>query len=353
MIENKIYLSFILAFRDDNYGEDLLGRTNDWIQHLVKGLGEFAASCEVVIVNWNPPKLESNIEDILDLKFPLKYKIITFTNSEHNKFPGHKERPMLDYVARHEGIKNASGRYVCISNQDIYFSFQIFAFIINQNLDSSYFYRADRCDVEKNISGFEDIVASGDCLRAQVIHRRHNFELELSVTNDPNNKNKRPICSRAEKLNESFGEVSEGFKDWLINYQSIKEMKSLKITDFLSQTGLHTNASGDFIIAPKNIMLDFEVIPRTALFYMHLDTYIIINLWMAGLKQFLFEHPMHIFHIFHSTEERLSRQELFDWSEHEVILKGLLFGILKLNSTLATLKENKEINSSERKSFYD
>src|SRR5262249_3474319 len=71
--------------------------------------------------------------------------------------------------------------------------------------------------------------------------------------------------------------------------------------------GLHTNASGDFIIAAKTAFEECHGFPETNAFYLHTDSYGIIQLHLAGYEQCVFLNPNVIFHADHDRSCRVSR----------------------------------------------
>lgn len=89
---------------------------------------------------------------------------------------------------------------------------------------------------------------------------------------------------------------------------------------------LHTNASGDFILAPRKAFDDVHGMVETTDFYMHLDTYAIVQLFAAGYGQRIFAQPHCVYHADHDRSGRADFEESISWPEHEAALSAMLRG---------------------------
>jgi len=89
---------------------------------------------------------------------------------------------------------------------------------------------------------------------------------------------------------------------------------------------LHTNASGDFLLAPKKAFYDVHGFVETHFFYMHLDSYMCMQLFAAGYKQAILAAPHVAFHSDHSRTDRESRSESMSYKEHADIWSDICLG---------------------------
>ena len=95
--------------------------------------------------------------------------------------------------------------------------------------------------------------------------------------------------------------------------------------DYYANLHLHTNASGDFVIASKKAWAAIRGFPEDPAFYMATDSYGIFQLFAAGYDQAIFLQPHRIYHADHSRADRAGFNEP-SYQEHEenfgLILRG-------------------------------
>jgi GT2 family glycosyltransferase len=89
---------------------------------------------------------------------------------------------------------------------------------------------------------------------------------------------------------------------------------------------LHTNASGDFILAAREAFDNIQGMCETTAFYLHLDCYAIVQLFAAGYEQAIFAQPHRVFHADHDRSGRADFKETILWREHEAVLSAILRG---------------------------
>ena len=78
--------------------------------------------------------------------------------------------------------------------------------------------------------------------------------------------------------------------------------------------GLHTNASGDFLLAARNDWFECRGFWERVDTFTHLDGYAVCRMKSIGLQQTLFLNPLCILHMDHSRVEQMGRPFL-PWSE--------------------------------------
>lgn len=79
---------------------------------------------------------------------------------------------------------------------------------------------------------------------------------------------------------------------------------------------MHTNASGDFVIASKEAWEKIHGFPEDPHFYMQTDAYGVFQLFAAGFDQAIFMQPHRIYHADHDRAGRAGFVEP-EYVDHE------------------------------------
>ena len=74
---------------------------------------------------------------------------------------------------------------------------------------------------------------------------------------------------------------------------------------------------------------------ETTNFYLHLDTYAVVQLFTAGYRQRIFAQPHRVFHADHDRQGRSDFEEAVPWIDHEMLLSRIIAGArsYKLNQS--------------------
>jgi hypothetical protein len=321
------YITFVLATRNDNHGGDLLRRIERFIHFLRISFDNTPSNFyELIVVDWNPPEQSKRISDAINWNEVKNVKHIVIDSNQHKSIEksAKLKRPMYDYIARNVGINAARGSFICILNQDIIFSSKLSDYIKNKNLNNNFFYRADRIDINIPIT-FEKLSERFMLSNATAVHRRHKKNDCISL-NSNLDFSKIPFeCSIRKRWGlQSIVELGKGKNNILSKYYLSKQ-KSKGLENLLAKLGLHTNASGDFIIASRKAWQIIGGFENTTDFYMHIDSYCVCRFWASGFKQALFKYPAYIFHCNHELSDHESK-ELISYSHHREILQEILTG---------------------------
>lgn len=338
------YISVAFANRNDGYGGDLERRIKTFIDYYAYYVEKWPGLFEFVVCDWNPPTERPKLSDSYEWDALRNVLHIEVPPEAHAEIAGAKGRKMLDYIGRNVALRHGSGEFSLVLNQDIFVSHTILEELARRRLSTDYFYRADRCDFDLDacrdvtVEGFEAAALSS----VFCVHRRHRPDMdEISVEATQETLIERG--SRAEngdrvdptrgiilsdefaaqlakdrhryKWFRAFERWTEKGKKWQEQYLS---------PDYHQRFFLHTNASGDFILAPRQAFFDVHGMPETTDFYMHLDTYALVQLFAAGYKQAVFAQPHRVFHADHDRSGRADFQESIIWAEHEVELSKIL-----------------------------
>lgn len=320
------YISVAFCNRNDNYGGDQTLRINKFIDYYAHFAQKWPGLFEFVICDWNPPASRPGLRESFDWGPLGDVSHCTVSAKIHDEIAGEKGRPILDYIGRNVAARRGRGQFVLVLNQDIYCSASILEWLAKRRLSSNYFYRADRCDFDFN--GCENLppeqFEAAAFSKVFAINRRHNSsERPITV---PTNADRLDRDASVPEARDHFHE-----QDGIIYcrnsgpevFREYKKGIVPKVECFRRQY-LHTNASGDFIVASRKAFFDIRGMPETTEFYMHLDSYAIVQLHAAGYKQAIFASPHRVFHADHSREDRADFKESISWPEHEDRLASMV-----------------------------
>lgn len=318
-LHSRPYISFILAGRNDGYGGDMEARFACFLGHLHYQLGNGRGLYEIVVCDWNPPGPDLTMMSGFDWSSFETVRFIEVSPELHRELTDESGYPILDYWARNVAIRRAAGEFVCVLNQDIYLSDGVAQAIRKRMFDRHHFYRADRCDFRPDFG-----LPAADMLRHMIensftVHRRHlptdapcSIEIEPGIPVEEWGTS----VPRATEIASTDGIFAQMQRDAASAAQPplVGEPTYSNLNRAL---GLHTNASGDFIIAAKAAFEDCHGFPETNAFYMHTDSYGIIQLYLAGYEQCVFLNPSVIFHADHDRSGRAGRCEGMSFDEHD------------------------------------
>lgn len=351
------YISIAFTNRNDGYGGDLERRIDRFIEYYGWYARQFPGLFEFVICDWNPPNGCPLLRDAFDWSPCGDVVHVVVPPEIHLRRYGNSARKMLDYIGRNVSIRRGSGEFTLVVNQDIFLSESLIRNIAQKQLSPRHFYRADRCDFNMepcrgaSIENFE-AVALANVFR---VHRRHRSGpdpislpasidtvtslgsgLELGDFRDENSgigycrgatliqrddkvRQTRPSALRRLLLGRrrQSGETQRENEVWREQFQSDRYLRGFY---------LHTNASGDFILAPRTAFDAINGMPEATNFYMHLDAYAIAQFFAAGYEQAIFMQPHRVYHADHDRSSRADAKEGMTWPEHERELSRILRG---------------------------
>lgn len=345
------YISIIFANRNDNYGGDQKNRIQTFIDYYAHYDQKYPGLFELVVCDWNPPKDRCSLQDAYNWNVFSRVKFVTVPHETHQIYVKDKNFPILDYVARNVSIRHSSAPFVMVLNQDIFLTDSIFTYLSKRKLSSTHFYRADRCDF--HFDQITDRVPEHfEAEMKKNVFRRHRRPLrdgaDLSPYLTPDelssystsasqdeilDKTDHIIYPRSIRMKRRFNKI---FSPLIAGYLLLKKIKNPQTCiDYYYQYNLHTNASGDFIIAPRIAFEKIHGFPETTDFYMHTDSYACFQLCAAGYDQAIFVGPHAVFHADHSRMDRADRIEKITFNEHAYIF-----------SKICCFQENYRLNSS-------
>jgi len=266
-MKKQPYISFVVVARNDNHGGNFFKRMQIFVSVLSEQLIKHNLTSELIIVDWNPPNdkpklanvIKSWISSNLVKNSTLKIKTIQVTPEIHNRFKHSDKFQMFEFIGKNVGIRRAKGKFVASTNPDLLFSEELVEFLATKSLESDCFYRIDRTDVKNNIPFPATISQQLDyCVKnITTIHGKYG-------SYKPDSK---------ENLNQNVSDES--------------------------YPHLHTNASGDFIILPKEKWHGLYGYPELEMYQHHFDSVLCHMAYQSELREKILEAPMRIYHMEH------------------------------------------------------
>jgi hypothetical protein len=145
------YLSIVVAGRNDGHGGDFTGRLICFCKTTGFLAEKNRCTIEIIVVEWNPPHdapcLADAVAPAIEGSRFVSIRIVTVPPAVHNEVAGGSGLPLLEWYAKNCGALRAGGEYILVTNPDIVFSEDLFAFLSERKLTKNAFYRAVRKDV--------------------------------------------------------------------------------------------------------------------------------------------------------------------------------------------------------------
>jgi len=340
------YVTVAFVNRNDGYGGDLEARIEKFIGYYARYAERVPGLLEFVICDWNPPSDRPKLRDAFPWQKLRDVLHVEVPEDVHARVAGQRGRKMLDYIGRNVAIRRGRGEFSLVINQDIFISETIMQFIARRDLDQRAFYRADRCDFnfEKCRDEPPETFEQAALQNVFLLNRRHSStNAPISIPVDPTTINQSGSapelgdwfdetewvihCHRAS-LQRRRDQVAEFFWQWFprthrrLRGWRAPFLEGTYYRDFL----LHTNAAGDFLLAPRRAFEQIHGMWETTEIYLHLDSYAVAQLFAAGYEQVIFRQPHRVFHADHDRSARLGFAEGMTWDEHEAKLSDIVRG---------------------------
>ncbi len=276
------YLSIVVTSRNDNHGGDLLQRTSAFVNGVYAQSLRWNLPLELIIVDWNPPSDKPLLQNVLpkptaNCKVKLKYIIVPI--ELHQKYKNSSAIPLFQMIAKNVGIRRAEGDFILCTNIDILFSDECFKELAAKRLKKGTFYRANRCDVPRE-------VMKESTLDAQLAYAKKNIIKRLG-------KSKGHETLTLPRFMYFFPNMAR-----LLNLLVLNVWKRVH-KDVFPHFIIDFDACGDFTLMSKEDWVDIEGYVELEMYSIHIDS---MALWAAsalGKKQELFPYNSCIYHIYH------------------------------------------------------
>ncbi len=340
------YVSIAFTNRNDGYGGDLEARIGKFIDYYAMYAQRWPGLFEFVICDWNPPQNAARLRDAFDWKKLGNVLHVEVPPEVHARIAGPGARQMLDYIGRNVAARRARGEFVLVINQDIFVSKSIMRLIRKRRLQRGCFYRADRCDFDfepcRDVA-LEQFEAAALAHTFQVNRRHRSTDEPISVPAE--GRSLGALGSRLEAgdhLDQDLGLIYcraaarklkiDGQNAWAWRWiPALREHLAVWHASFEGDRYyrgflLHTNAAGDFLLAPRRAFHAINGMWETSKIYLHLDSYAVMQFFAAGYEQVIFQQPHRVFHADHDRSARAGFQEGAGWAEHEQAFSEMLRG---------------------------
>jgi len=145
------YLSFVTAYRNDDYAGGPPRRLMPSLRHLAVQCERFRLPCEAVIVEWNPPVDRSSLVEVLrslPVSQWLTVRVVTVPAQFHRRLKHWDVRAISGAHAVNCGLRRARGQFAVLRSGDVFYPDDLFAFLAARDLRDDAFYRCDRVDID-------------------------------------------------------------------------------------------------------------------------------------------------------------------------------------------------------------
>lgn len=328
----KTKISVVVATRNDNYGGYLIYRFSNFLLQFKYIEKHYPNLFELVIIDWNSDNQKVQIEDLYNFEGIKNYKIKKYDNDYHNSVSDNSKIPFFEYIAKNEGIKYASSKYIITCTQDIIFSKKILDYLYYTELNTNSFYRVDRIDLNTDYKfKYNENFFINESLfnkYKSVYQSRQNFFFTILNSYSKKFFGRDLIFIKSKKMHkESFYQSSilmeydknllrfKFFhKIYLFIYKELKDRKSsliyyivrlfslcmFKLTNF---SYIHNLCSGDFILTSKENFIRSGVFLKKIGPQVHLDSLACFQLFLNGINQIIISDDCVIYHQNHKMDD--------------------------------------------------
>lgn len=340
------YISVAFVNRNDGYGGDLEERIAKFIDYYARYADRWPGLFEFVIVDWNPPAERPGLADAFEWEKLGDVTHVCVPPGVHAAVAGQRGRKMLDYFGRNVAIRHSHGEFSLVINQDIFISESILELMARRGLSKKHFYRADRCDFDFEPCRNKPVEALEACASSTtfVVHRRHSSSDEpISVEGTPSALDKIGYSlETGDVLDPASGVIDclsvtrelQHTRRQLLRWRFLPWRRKVlrpwkegyESGAFHRRFYLHTNAAGDFLLAPREAFLKIHGFLESVEVYVHTDSYALLQLAAAGYRQAIFAQPHRVYHADHDRSARAGFIEGMSWADHEKALSQIIRG---------------------------
>lgn len=263
----------------------MLPRMQTFVRGLIYQVNRCKLPCELVMVEWNPPKgvplLHTVLPSVSKSDY-LKIRYVVVPPELHAEINTGAAMPMYQMIAKNVGIRRAEAEWVVCTNVDLLFSDALFDFFVKGNWDSGAFYRAHRCDVPREIQHSAAIPELLEWSGKHILRRAGKFP-GLPLLN----------------YVETYPKWMRG-KPWLLKIlHAIKKWKTSPDEQLMVRVDAW--ACGDFTMMTKANWEKMEGYLEFNTYSLHIDTLGLYSALAIGLQQVTLPEDQCTYHIFHEN----------------------------------------------------
>jgi len=276
------YLSIVATSRNDNHGGDLLRRTTAFVNGIFEQARKWDLPVELILVDWNPPSASPALYEVLPkpaADVPVVVKHVVVPASLHRAYKSSETIPLYQMIAKNVGIRRATGEFILCTNIDILFSDACFQLFSAKRFEQGRFYRANRCDVPREI-------LDRNTLSDQLAFAEKNI---------------------IKRLGKSPGHETLTLPRVVYFFPNLTKLLNTAVLALWKQTHkgvfphftIDFEACGDFTLMSRQDWMDIEGYVELDMYSIHIDS---MALWAAsalGKTQSIFPFNTCIYHIYH------------------------------------------------------
>ena len=273
------FLSFVVTARNDNYGGNWTNRINAFIKVLAHQAQRTKLACELIFVEYNPPKDKKNMyaELVVPTNQYFSTRFIVVPEKFHATLPRSNEVTVCEFIGKNIGIRRAKGTYIIATNPDVIYSDELFDFFASNKLADNLFYRINRRD------------SSIDFVEPQLDAQQIISKVTSNVVKIFFNKQTQYVSYKTWLSDFIHGRTKKLF----FQCPLFNKIIAIKTNNEI----LHENAAGDFLLMHRNLWEQVRGYDQVTVGSGILDSYIMYMLYCKGYRQQIIPYP--IFHLYH------------------------------------------------------
>jgi len=148
------YLSIVLVGRNDNFGDDFNERLFAAAEFNHAELERYGVPHEYIFVEWNPIPGKPYLAELIGQRLPWWRRRYVVDAAWHQHFSVNPKLVFMEFFAKNVGIRRTAGRFVLVSNTDIWLSRGILRVLAAGHLSKGVLYRCVRVDLRREIGYF-------------------------------------------------------------------------------------------------------------------------------------------------------------------------------------------------------
>ena len=313
MRKKSTYLSIIITGRNDNHGGKKVfkDKHETFINYYKKYLDVSNDYLEVIIVDYNQVKDEKSFYEQFNWNNFRNVQSVVVSGDAHNDITGDSEYPFHGNIAFNEALKIATGEFILYLSIETRLSLSLMRYLKKRKLKKDYFYRTDLFYFpEKYFSKplVQFLWARFTFLR---VARRHSSAVNTVLDINLNSSLNRFVG--IPRSFQNFNEVKKKFF-FLTKYWPEFPLSGKELNNWLVNSGLHTNAAGDFILASRENWIKIGGFSEDPKWNLHNDSMALGEFFKLGMKQVLFRWPLVAFQTLHKRSGWTGMNQI-SWEE--------------------------------------
>lgn len=277
-MRDDIYLSIIIAVRNDDHGGNFIKRFQNCLNSIFYLNRKYPFFLEIVVVEWNTPYYKPSISQYIDLKNKPDSCLLEFIYVPphiHSRYKYSKRLPLYQMIAKNVGIRRSRGEFILCTNADIIFSEPLFKFLYGKGLEKNKIYRVIRVDVDNKRLDFESYDELLDYCTSNV--------LRINGYNS--------FANKSDDFNENY---------WIYLLNEVERYNFF--SDSAEKISVYfTNACGDFQLMHREHWFDLRGYPEFDKYSFHIDSILQYQAVYYGIKEETLSDDKCVYHIEHES----------------------------------------------------